>query len=62
MFVGKSNGGEKVKILLVMLLAFDLMYITYVLSKEWKKAPTAKDIIVWGILLAINVIIDNIAF
>lgn len=50
------------KILLVMLLAFDLMYITYVLSKEWKKAPTAKDIIVWGILLAINVIIDDIAF
>lgn len=50
------------KILLVMLLAFDLMYITYVLSKEWKEAPTAKDIIVWGILLAINVIIDNIAF
>jgi uncharacterized membrane protein (DUF485 family) len=51
-----------VKILLVMLLAFDLMYITYVLSKEWKKARTVKDIIVWGILLAINVIIDNIAF
>lgn len=50
------------KIILVMLLAFDLMYITYVLSKEWKKAPTAKDIIVWGMLLAINVIIDNIAF
>lgn len=50
------------KIVLVMLLAFDLMYITYVLSKEWKKPPTVKDIIVWGILLAINVIIDNIAF
>ena len=36
-------GGEKVKILLVMLLAFDLMYITYVLSEKWNKAPTAKE-------------------
>lgn len=50
------------KILLAMLLTLDLMYITYVLSKEWKKAPTAKDIIVWSILLAINVIIDSVAF